>query len=180
MGNFKERLMFFVKTQYDEGQKAFEERCGLSNGQINKMGNGAISSAMSASRRRRTHGCLRITSSSSKAKRKRAGHIGLPFNVSYRSLLWRSPAVRDIVRAQAHGCQAIKVVPQDFCRICALLFEQFVSSFRCRGCHEDDRGAFLLGRLEVRLDACSLPRSSPTATLVWVFLRPADLSGRLK
>lgn len=47
MGNFKERLMFFVKTQYDEGQKAFEERCGLSNGQINKMGNGANSSTLS-------------------------------------------------------------------------------------------------------------------------------------
>ena len=40
MGNFKERLMTFVKSQYNEGQKAFEERCGLSNGQINKMTNG--------------------------------------------------------------------------------------------------------------------------------------------
>lgn len=40
MGNFKERLMTFVKAEYREGQKAFEERCGLSNGQINKMSNG--------------------------------------------------------------------------------------------------------------------------------------------
>lgn len=32
--------MTFVKSQYNEGQKAFEERCGLSNGQINKMTNG--------------------------------------------------------------------------------------------------------------------------------------------
>ena len=40
MSGFKERLMEFVKLQYNEGQKAFEVRCGLSNGQINKMGNG--------------------------------------------------------------------------------------------------------------------------------------------
>lgn len=32
--------MAFVKAEYKEGQKAFEERCGLSNGQINKMNNG--------------------------------------------------------------------------------------------------------------------------------------------
>ena len=40
MSNFKERLMTFVKSEYDEGQKAFEARCGLSNGQISKMDNG--------------------------------------------------------------------------------------------------------------------------------------------
>lgn len=40
MSTFKERLMGFVKAEFHEGQKAFEERCGLSNGQINKMSNG--------------------------------------------------------------------------------------------------------------------------------------------
>ena len=40
MDSFKDRLMRFVKSEYHEGQKAFEQRCGLSNGQINKMENG--------------------------------------------------------------------------------------------------------------------------------------------
>ena len=47
MGTFKERLMAFVKAEYHEGQKAFEERCGLSNGQINKMTNGTNTTTLS-------------------------------------------------------------------------------------------------------------------------------------
>ena len=43
MENIKDRLMHFVKIEYGEGQTAFEDRCGLSRGQINKMGNGVNS-----------------------------------------------------------------------------------------------------------------------------------------
>lgn len=46
MSNFKERLMTFVKSEYDEGQKAFEVRCGLSNGQISKMDNGTSTTTL--------------------------------------------------------------------------------------------------------------------------------------
>jgi hypothetical protein len=46
METFKERLMRFVKSEYNEGQKAFEKRCGLSNGQINKMDNGTNTSTL--------------------------------------------------------------------------------------------------------------------------------------
>lgn len=47
METFKERLMRFVKQEYGEGQKAFEQRCGLSNGQINKMDNGTNTTTLS-------------------------------------------------------------------------------------------------------------------------------------
>ncbi len=47
MQNIKDRLMQFVKKEYGEGQTAFEDRCGLSRGQINKMSNGVNSVTLS-------------------------------------------------------------------------------------------------------------------------------------